>query len=264
MKPARCSPSPRSRTRRGGRACRCTRTRRNRQARSRWMLVDVEELGVDLLSLAAFCGGDVSLHTPIQQLAVLALSGWRIGEWIAAGVVAHLIFSDVWVDRQQGMGAERVLVPGSDVPCQHSLMLVLSQLIVVIGYLTPTPRGEQVEVEDILAAGRIVEPIEDGLIVALVVEGSELRGVQKTPGSETVDRHEVSKLRGAIPKSDTSTGRAKRAVGSIDVAKSFPGAEPRTSRDLRDQAAFVAEFGVRRTRGRLHALDGASGQLRGE
>src|ERR1035438_2576766 len=37
MKPARCSPSPRSRTRRGGRACRCTRTRRNRQARSRWM-----------------------------------------------------------------------------------------------------------------------------------------------------------------------------------------------------------------------------------
>src|ERR1022692_1982346 len=37
MKPARCSPSPRSRTRRGGRACRCPRTRRNRQARSRWM-----------------------------------------------------------------------------------------------------------------------------------------------------------------------------------------------------------------------------------
>src|ERR1022692_4581765 len=162
------------------------------------------------------------------------------------------------------MGTERVLVSRSDVPCQHPLMLVLSQLIVVIRYLKPTPRGEQVEVEDIPAARRIVQTIEDGLIVPCVVEGSELRGVQKAPGSEAVDGNEVSKLRGAIPESDTSTGRAKRAVGSIDVAKNSPGAQPRPSSDLRDQAAFVAEFGVRRTRGNLHALDGAGGQLRGE
>src|ERR1022692_2789084 len=92
------------------------------------------------------------------------------------------------------MGAERVLVTGSDVPCQHPLMLVLSQLIVVIWYLKPTPRGEQVEVEDISAARRIVQTIEDGLIVPCVVEGSELRGVQKAPGSEAVDGNEVSKL----------------------------------------------------------------------
>src|ERR1039458_4074378 len=139
------------------------------------------------------------------------------------------------------MGTERVLVSRSDGPCQHPLMLVLSQLIVVIRYLKPTPRGEQVEVEDIPAARRIVQTIEDGLIVPCVVEGSELRGVQKAPVSKAVDRNEVSKLRGAVPESDTSTGRAKRAVGSIDVAKNSPGAQPRPSRDRSSEERRVGK-----------------------
>ena len=101
--------------------------------------------------------GDVGLHAPIQQLPVLALRGGRIGEGIAAGVVVHLIFSDIRIHRQQRVGVERVLVPGRNTPGEHALMLILGQLVVVVGYLKPVPRSEQIQVEDILAIGLIVE-----------------------------------------------------------------------------------------------------------
>src|ERR1035441_535882 len=109
-------------------------------------------------------------------------------------------------------------------------MLVLSQLIVVIRYLKPTPRGEQVEVEDIPAARRIVQTIEDGLIVPCVVEGSELRGVQKAPGSKAVARTKVSQLRGANVPGDgrrlaRATQEGRRAGGGCHAsqARAEPG-----------------------------------------
>src|ERR1017187_2580821 len=122
---------------------------------------------------------------------------------------------------------EGVGITGTDFRGAPPLMLVLSQLIVVIRYLKPTPRGEQVEVEDISAAGHIIEAVEDGLVVSCVVDGDELRGVQKAPGLKAVDGHEVPEFRRAIPESDTSAGRAKRPVVGIDVAKDSAGAEPR-------------------------------------
>src|SRR5579863_1402285 len=101
-------------------------------------------------------------------MAALALSGRRVVERIPARVVIDWVLADVGVDCQQSVSAERALVAGRDTPGEHSLMLILLQLIVVVGYLKPAPRGKQVQVKCILAVRKIVEVIEDGLVVALV------------------------------------------------------------------------------------------------
>src|SRR6202011_1519618 len=78
--------------------------------------------------VAALGGRDIRFDAPIQELPLLALCGRRIVEGIAARIVIHLIFPDVRVDRQKGMGAERVLVSWRYVPGEDALMLVLGQL----------------------------------------------------------------------------------------------------------------------------------------
>src|SRR5450755_1491322 len=92
--------------------------------------------------VAPLGGRNVGLHAPVQELPVLTLRGGRIGEQIPAGVVIHLILPSVRVDCKQGMGAEGVLIPWSDVPGKYPLMLVLRQLIAIIGNLKPTARGK--------------------------------------------------------------------------------------------------------------------------
>ena len=85
-------------------------------------------------------------------------------------------------------------------------MLILGQLIVVIGYLKPAPRGKQVQVEGVATVGLQVDAIENGLVVPLVVKGSELWSVQKAPSPQAIDGEEVAKLRRAEAEADASSG----------------------------------------------------------
>ena len=61
-------------------------------------------------------------------------------------------------------------IAGSEAPGQHALVLILAQLVVGIGNLDPVARREQVQVEYVFAVGLIIEAVEDGLVVADVVE----------------------------------------------------------------------------------------------
>src|SRR5579862_4866407 len=94
-------------------------------------------------------GGDVGLHAPVEELALLALSGRQIVEDFGAWEVIELVFSDIGVDGQQGMGTECVLVAGCNIPGEDALALNLSirLLIEVIGDFQLVPRQEQVQVE---------------------------------------------------------------------------------------------------------------------
>src|ERR1019366_8826167 len=104
-----------------------------------------------------------------------------VGKGIAAGIVIELVLADVRIDGQQGMRVEGVLETGSQAPGQHALVLILAERVVGIGNLDPVARGEQIQVEYVLPVGLIIEAVENGLAVALVVEGCEFRGIQERP-----------------------------------------------------------------------------------
>ena len=124
-------------------------------------------------------------------------------------VVVELILANIRIDGQQHVRIEGVLIAGSDAPGEHALALILRQLVVVVGNLNPVSRGEQVEVKDVFAVGLIVEAIENGLVVAHVVERRELRRIQKAAAANAVDRQEVSELRVAIAEPDAAHRRCR-------------------------------------------------------
>ena len=143
-------------------------------------------------------------------------------------------------------------------------MLILSQLIVRVWVLNPVPGREQVEMESVLAVGLIVHAIENRLVVANVVDRSELGCIQESPAPNAVSRQKISKLRAAETQAHAASGGTERPIVRLDVAKHLSRSQARTCSDLRHQAALVAKFRVWSSRGHLHALDGAGGQLRRE
>ncbi|HXA07305.1 MAG TPA: hypothetical protein VNY30_20810, partial [Bryobacteraceae bacterium] len=70
----------------------------------------------------------------------------------------------------------------------------------------------------ILSAWLVIKAIEDGLVIPLVMEGRDFRGVQKSTGSDAVDGDEVSKLGVAVSKRYFAASGAKRSVSSIDIS----------------------------------------------
>ena len=131
-------------------------------------------------------GRYISLDTPVDQLAGLALRSGRIKKGIAAGVVVELIAAQVGIDGQQRMRVEDVLETGGDAPGENTLMLVLRELIVTVGNLDPVAGGKQVQMQGILPIGLVVEAIEDGLIVTHIVDGLKLRRIQETRAAHAV------------------------------------------------------------------------------
>ena len=110
------------------------------------------QIGSDLQVVPAGVDGNIGLRAPVQQLPGLVLGGRRIGERIAAAVVEKFVLANVWIDRQQDVRVEGVLVARSDTPGEHAMPLILRQLVVVVGDLDPIARGEEIEMEDVVAA----------------------------------------------------------------------------------------------------------------
>jgi hypothetical protein len=161
------------------------------------------------------------------------------------------------------VGTERVLVTGRDTPREDTLALILRQLIVRIWDLNPVSRGEQVEVNDILASGLVIEMIEDGLIVPYVMEGGEFGSVQKPPAANAINGKEITELRIAETDAHAPSRGAERPVRSIHITEDPTNSETGSGCYLCDEARLVAKFGVWRTGNDFHALDRADGNLRG-
>src|SRR4029077_18077332 len=105
------------------------------------------------------------------------------------------------------------------------------------------------------------ETVEEGLIVAGIVNVGVFWSVQETFRTDSIDRHEISTLRATKAEADAPAIGAERSEIGADIPKDFPGTKPGTSRNLSDQAGLVAKFHVRCSRGHLHALDRADGKL---
>src|ERR1019366_1220753 len=165
--------------------------------------------------------------------------------------------------REQGAGAEGVLIAGRDVVGENSLALVLIWLIESVGHLKPVARGQQVEVKRVRAVGLPIQAVEDGFAVAHVVQRTEFGAVEEAPAALGVGGEEVAELRAAESKggflADGAEGAALRgeaAKGLLPESGTRDGVDP--------QSGFIAELSARRAGDELHGLDGVERNLRGE
>ena len=162
------------------------------------------------------------------------------------------------------MGIDGVLVRRGDAPGQHPLTLVLSQLIIRVGDLDPVPGGKKIEVEGVFAVGLEVEAIEDGLIVACVVDGLEFRGVEETVATDPVERGEVAEAGRAEAKGGRASAGTEGAEAGVEATEDATGPEAGAGGDFNDKAGLVSELGTRVTGDQFQTLDGAGGELGGE
>ena len=79
------------------------------------MQARLHELRADLQVVTATRIGHIGLGAPIGQGPVLCDRRRHVVERIAAGVVVHMVDSVKGIDRQYGLGAERVLIAGSEI-----------------------------------------------------------------------------------------------------------------------------------------------------
>ena len=113
-------------------------------------------------------------------------------------------------------------------------------------------------------AGLIIQPIEERSTIANVVVRIKLRCVEKPSAPEAFYREKVAKLRCAKAEAEIASPSAEIPEGPLDIPEDPPRSKAGTSRDLRDEAAFIAKLRTWRPGGYLHALDGANGKLSGE
>ena len=214
--------------------------------------------------MPAFRDDHIRLDTPVQKLTALALGGGGVIKRVPATVVGELILTDVGIDGEERVGIDGVLVRRGDAPGQHPLTLVLSQLIIRVGDLDPVPGGKKIEVEGVFAVGLEVEAIEDGLIVACVVDGLEFRGVEETVATDPVERGEVAEAGSSEAKGGRASGGTEGAEAGVEAAEDTIGTQAGACGDFNDKAGLVAKLGTRVAGDEFEALDGAGGELGGE
>src|SRR5438270_9707177 len=145
-------------------------------------------------------------------MAVLAERSGRIIKHVAARVVVHAILPHEGIDAQQQLRRERVLVAESETQGSRLLPLILTQLVICVWNLKPIASSEDVQVQ-LVPVGRLpIQAIENGPVVADVVEGSELRTIQKTAAAVRVEYQEIAPLGASETESCLFAGRSKRAV----------------------------------------------------
>ena len=126
--------------------------------------------------------------------------------------------------------------------------------------MDPVPRREQIQMKHVLAGRLIIEAIENRLVVADVVERSELRRIEKTSAANAVNREEVAELRVAESQAEVSSRGAEGAVARVDIAEHFARAQAGARGHLRHQAGLIAKLRAGRSGDQLHALNRAGGQ----
>src|SRR5207237_3944187 len=105
------------------------------------------DLRADLHVMFALRNGDVGFYSVVRQITVLRRGGRSVRKWIPARIVIYMVPPDKRIDRQERMRVERVLVAWCNIPGQHTLVLILSQLIVAVWCLDPFTGGVEGQVE---------------------------------------------------------------------------------------------------------------------
>src|SRR5690242_6613742 len=192
-------------------------------------------------------------------MPVLALRRRRVCQRITARIVIELVLADIRIHRQQRMRIKRVLVAGSDVPRQHALALILSQLIVIVRNLDPVARREEVQMNRVHLVGLKIEAIEYRLIVAFVVERREFWRIEKSSAARPIERQKVTHLLAAESPGDVAAHGAETSVIAFHTSELPHRSEARSGGDLIYQARLIAEFRRRRTGDERHAFNSTGG-----
>src|SRR5580704_15375976 len=97
--------------------------------------------------------------------------------------------------------------------------------------------------EHILIRWLKVEAVEEGLVIADIVERGKFRGVEKTAAADTVGGEKVAELFAAETDANASAGRAEGPIGGVDVAKHLHGAQSGARCHLGSEAGLIAKLG---------------------
>src|SRR5579884_318872 len=112
-------------------------------------------------------------------MPVLSHGGRRVIEWIAAWIIVHAILPHKRINGQQRARGERVLITERIALRPGLLALILRELIVRVRNLEPVACAEQIQMKRILAAGLIIDAVENRLAVSDVVKRLKFGTVQK-------------------------------------------------------------------------------------
>ena len=181
------------------------------------------------------------------------------------------VADDARVGRRDVVGADfGVLISVADVvedgaavaPSADDVLHV--EVVVGVGCLEPGAAVVEIEVDGIGRRQGVIDAVEDILLVALVVEDSELGRIEKAAGVEAVGFDEVAPLLSAIGEVESAGGRAEGAIGGADASGGLCDSLARARGGDDDEAGFVAVLGRGRAGDDLDGLNGVGGNLVGE
>src|SRR5579863_1179535 len=159
-----------------------------------------------------------------------------------------------------------MLVARRNVPGEDSLPLILARggLVEIVRDLDPVPGRKEIQVKHILGGGLKIDPVEQRLIVADVMNGPELGCVQKAATAHTIHRQKIPELGRTPSQTKVAARGAEGAIRGIHIAEDVPGPKAGARSNVRNKAGLVAKLRLRRSGDDLHALNGADGKLGGE
>ena len=135
-------------------------------------------------------------------------------------------------------------------------MLCLAGCVLIerVRHVERRPRELDIQMYRVGVARTSVQPIEERLAVAVVVQRLEFRWIEKAIGALTGEREEIADPVRARAKVDL-TGRAlERSVPRREAARGLPLVKSGLGGYANDQAVLVSEFGRRHARNQLERL----------
>lgn len=118
--------------------------------------------------------------------------------------------------------------------------------------------------EGVDRVGRVVDAIEERLIIAVGVEGVDFGGVEIAAAVGGVSGEEVAEVLVADGERGIGAGGSEAAVGGTNAAFGMEGAESGLGGGAGDERGFVSVLGGNDAFYDLHGLDGVDGNLIGE
>jgi len=119
---------------------------------------------------------DIRLDAEVGQRAILAHAARLIREWIRTRDIRQVILTNETVRRKQRLGAQYLRVRWSNLEGVDVLVLRLAQCgrVKRVRHVERRPRRLQVHVQRAGASGPGIGAVEEGHLVARVVNGLEL------------------------------------------------------------------------------------------
>ena len=250
----------------------------------------VVEAGLDVVS--AVCDGEVGVEAGIGQRSLLGerlllqVGRAQVGEGVLAGVVVEGVAAEEVARVEDSGCADDVSVGGCEVDGLDLGTLIgraygkavgadgdsggvggpLGGVLTVVGVggLEPGAGVVEVEARGVGGGDLNVDAVEEIFLVAMVVDGVELRRVEEAAGVHDVGGDEVAQLGGAGGQIESDVGGAEGSVGGGDLSGGLALAQAGAGGGDDDQRGLAAVLGRRRAGDDFERLDGVHGDLVGE